>query len=449
MPLDTKTPGSPGWWLDTLATRLGKRRNERLEVLKQYIDGDAPLPESAEGLRSAYRAFQKKARTNFASLVVEAVQERMVPSGFRVGADSELEEWASLVWSINELDAHSADVHADMLSFGDSYVIVGAPDEDGIPVITRESPEYVITAQDKLRPNRVEAALKQFYHEVDGMHYAYLYLPGRVYVAGKRAADGASDYSGSYGYEWIRYDKLPFDVVPVVRFSNRGELGEFEIHTDILDRINYMILQRLVIAALQAFRQRAIKGELPEVDAEGEAIDYSEVFRPGPGALWQLPEDIELWESGETNLQPLLTAVKDDIRDLAAVTRTPMSMLLPEGANQSAEGAAFAREGLVFKTRDRIRRATYGWNTVMQLSMLFAGRGEQRDIQTLWLPPEMLSLSERADATTKLSNIIPFRTLMTDVMQFPPEKAERLENERLADVLAMSLGQPEADTDGV
>lgn len=58
---------------------------------------------------------------------------------------------------------------------------------------------------------------------------------------------------------------------------------------DDLDRINLLVLQRVQIAVLQAFRQRAIKGELPEKDAAGNAIDYNVLFSSDPAALWQLP----------------------------------------------------------------------------------------------------------------------------------------------------------------
>jgi hypothetical protein len=444
--INTNVAGSAGWYFKTLAEGL-VARGQRIAVVASYLDGNAPLPEGAEGFREAYRAFQRKARTNFGELIVEACAERMNVAGFRVGDNTELDREATRIWSVNELATASADIHADMLGLGDGYAIVGMP-KDGAPVITREDPRYVITAHDPLRPNRVVAALKMYRDEVLGKDIAYLYLPGVVGVAERDVP--ALTYPLTVdmsGFEWVDERRLPIPVVPVVRFRNRMGKGEFETHTDILDRINYMVLQRLVITAMQAFRQRATKGDLPSVDEQDNPIDYGAVFRPGPGALWLLPDGVEMWESSYTDTTPLLTAVKDDIRDLAAVTRTPMSMLLPDGQNQSAEGASFAREGLVFKAQDRIKRATYGWNTVMQLAMQFAGNGVQ-NVDTEWLDPERRSLAERADAASKLVPAgVPFKTIMTDVMQFPPDKVERMEQERLDDALNMALAaQPEPVT---
>src|SRR5690606_35743403 len=121
--IDTKTVESPGWWADRLAKSI-ELRQPSLNALSNYLTGNAPLPEGAEGFREAYRQFQKKSRTNFAELVVEAVQERMTVTGFRIGSDSALDSVAARIWSINEMDTHSSEVHGDMLGLGEGFVIV-------------------------------------------------------------------------------------------------------------------------------------------------------------------------------------------------------------------------------------------------------------------------------------------------------------------------------------
>ena len=447
--IDATEPGSPGWWLARLADDLAEQQT-RVRALRQYIDGDAPLPEGADGCREGYRKFQKLSRTNFAELVVEAVAERMIPSGFRTGAEGDElgDAEARKLWNANNLDIFAHDVHADMIGVGSGYVIVGPP-EDGIPVITREDPESIVTAHDPKRPQKIIAALKVFRDDVSGRDLAYLYLPGEVWVAAGDVPDAAVGPSVDVSaWSWDTELSGPLgegfeDVMPVVEFRNRRGRGEFETHTDILDRINYVILQRLVITAMQAYRQRATKGDLPETDEDGNPIDYAAIFRPGPGALWQLPDGVDLWESAPTDLSPLLNAAKDDIRDLGAVTRTPMSMLLPDGQNQTAEGANFAREGLIFKVGDRIKRASFGWNSVMSLAFRFAGdqqRAQILDLETLWQPPERLTLSERADAASKAREDYPWRSRMAEIWGESPESISRMEAERVNDaMLAASL----------
>lgn len=448
MPIDTQTPRSPGWWFQKLFKELGEKQ-ERLNRLDRYYRGDPDLPEGAENCRPAYRTFQQKARTNFAELVVEAVRERMIPVGFRTGAEDDKfgdkEAWR--IWQANSLDADAAMVDRAALSMGESYVIVGSVDpEIGAPVITPEDPRQVVAVFDPIRRRKALAALKVFHDDVLGVDLAYLYLPGWVYRAVRRnVQSGAGMTYDVSGWEWLespQQTRVPF--VPVVRFAYRPQLdgctlGEFEDAMDVLDRINFMLLQRLVITAMQAFRQRALKGDLPDTDADGNPIDYNGMFRSGVDALWNLPQGVEIWESAAADITPVLTAVRHDVQDLAAVTRTPLFYLTPDAANGSAEGASLAREGLIFKTLDRLPHAGESWEQVMSYAFAFAGdqtRARRADMEVIWAPPERFSLAERYDAASKASAAgVPWATVMADVLQFSPQQVERMEAERAADVL--------------
>jgi hypothetical protein len=84
------------------------------------------------------------------------------------------------------------------------------------------------------------------------------------------------------------------DVMPVVRFRNRDGVGEFERHIDVLDRINRSLLRGLVVMTYQAFKQRAVTGDLPEKDEAGNLINYQELLKAGPDALWLLPPDVKI-----------------------------------------------------------------------------------------------------------------------------------------------------------
>lgn len=445
--IDVSQPGSPGWWLDRLAKKLADRQ-PRLNRLDAYYKGEADLPESAESARDAYRAFQRKARANFAELVIEAVRERMVPVGFRTGAqnteETDSDAWG--IWQANSLDADSMLAHRAMLVMGDAYAIVGAPDEaSGQPVISLEDPRQVITEHDPVRRRQVVAAAKLYVDDVAGMDMALLYLPGFVFKAFRRRKTGVSAASGIAGWDWVdgTPEVLPFDQVPVVRFPNRADLfsetsGEFEAALDTLDRINHGILQRLIIATIQAFRQRAVMGVQPN-DEAGNPIDFNGLFMPGPAALWMLPEDAKMWESSQTDLTGILLSVRNDIMDLAASTRTPLFYLTPDAANGSAEGASLAREGLVFKVNDRIVQAGEAWEQVMSLAFRWLGDNERAntaDLEVLWAPPERFSLAERYDAASKAQAAgVPWRYVMTDVLQFSPSVVDRMSAERVADAM--------------
>lgn len=470
MPIDTQVVRSPGWWMRRLSAKLADPvRRDRLQLLWNYHRGHAPLPSGSDNARSAFESFQKKARSNFAELVVSAVSERMTPVGFRTAVDDDATGDAEVgnLWQRAGLAVTAGDVHDHMLALGEAYVIVGdLDDETEAPVITFEDPRYMVCETDAANDRKVLAALKVIYDDVAQEDRAYLYLPGEVWVA-RRPTPSYSTLSAlsdiyrpqpyqrrepamfdGRAWEWDgeRSGRLPHNRIPVVRFVNKYGMGEYEPHTDLLDRINKLILDRMVIAAMQAFRQRAIRN-MPTAYPDdhplaGQPIDYDDLFSADPAAVWLLPADAELWESALTDLTPILSAVRADLEHLAAVTRTPMHMLGPAGENQSAEGASLAREGLTFKVEDRQSRTSHPWTQVISLALLQLGQKDRADmakLQTIWARADRLSLSEKADAASKLKDILPLRTLLITVMDMTPAEADRTMSEREEELLVAQM----------
>lgn len=413
------------------------------QLMERYYDGDAPLPESAEGQSRAYRRFQRKARLNLAQLSVAAVRERMVIGGFRTGAedDENGDREARRLWKANHMDYLSADLHSYFLRFGSAYALVGYPDGAEYPVVTVEDPRQMYAHMDPVMPTHVVEAIKVFTE--GGIHYLYCYRADQIQVFVKDGEANAFDRE-----DWVLSMEManPLGEVPVVKFTNADERGEYEPYIDIIDRVNHMILQRMVIATTQAFRQRVLKGDFPTHDADGNEIDYSGIFESSAGSLWMIPEGADVDELAQAEITGILQAVRADIQDFAAVTRTPMHYFAPEGVNGSAEGAQLSREGLVFKTEDRIARATPGWSKVMSLMFKWMGddlRASLLDLEPLWKPAERYSLSERADANVKFADV-PFRSRMSLVAQFSPAEIEEMEAERAGEQLlsAALLGTP-------
>lgn len=412
------------------------KRQTHLHLLERYYDGDAPLPEGAEGQSRAYRRFQKKARLNLAQLAVAAVRERMKIGGFRTGAvaDENGDNEARRLWKLNHLDVYSADLHTNLLKFGEAYAIVGMPAGREYPLVTVEDPRQVHAVTSPEDPSQVLAAVKVF--SESGEHYAYFYYSDEILVFSKPSDTSAFDVD-----KWSFVEEMsgpnPLGECVVVKFTNADERGEYEPYLDIIDRINHMILQRLIIATTAAFKQKWVRGDFPTHDPDGNEIDYNGLFEASPGAMWVLPPEAELGELDQSSMQDIISAVRADIQDFAAVTRTPMHYLSPDGANQSAEGAALAREGLVFKTEDRIARATVGWSKVMSLMFRWMGdeeRANLMDLEPLWKPAERYSMSERADANTKFQDV-PFRSRMKLIGQFSPAEVAEMEMERAGETL--------------
>lgn len=480
--IDTTEPLSPGWWLKTLARQLMDRNDGRegagiwsrrgakpsrvrpgLNLLGDHFCGDPPLMGCAQGWAPHFREVTRLGRLNVAALVVEAKANRMPLRDFRTAAaNDELgDQEARKLMRANKLKLVAREVHEGMLSLGDSYVMVTPPDDRRLlPLITAEDAREVITAEDPATGETL-AGLRVYRDEWNAADWAHLFLRAgdRVdhYVAVKPGASSMTStaFRMSRSWEWrIEAESVPAGRMPIVRFKNRRGVGEFEHHLDTLDRINDQILDKMVIAKVQAFRQRAIKG-LPETDELGREIDYSDAFEAAPGSMWQVPADVEFWESQLVDMNPIRQAIKDDLEHLAAVTSTPLHTITPDAASGSAEGASLMREEHVYAVENRRDYAEPSWAEVMSVAFAFMGDSKRADvaqIEPIWGPIERYSLTERSSAAAQLNTILPTEAIFTDVLQYPPAEVPNLRTLRGRDLLlqvaqqkAQQAQEPEQD----
>jgi hypothetical protein len=450
---DAQTPGSPGWWLLRLGARLSRDR-ARFDELECYHRGDHPLPFGNRKMREAYKRLQAMARSNFVNLVAETVLERLKVVGFRSGAsgtdDVDRQAWGW--WQANSLDANAGLVHRAAVVMGRAYVIVNDnPRTPGSPLVTGEDPRQVIHESSPENRHEVRAALKTFYDDVEGADLAVLYLPDALYYyrSTRPVAKMANPWQPDCWEVDTTKDWAPdgtarnvLGEVPVVPFINRPDLsgnclGEFEDNTDIQDRINVTMLDRMVISAMQAYRQRYATG-IDLEDADGNA--QSE-FDPGADLLWVVPDDkAKFGEFSPADLQPLIGAIESDIQHLAAITRTPPHYLIGAVVNVSGDALAAAETGLVSKVIERQVEYGEAWEAVYRLAGKVQGQQVPPDCEVIWRDPEFRTLTELASASVQLMSAgVPWRTRMA-MLDKSPQEIDRMEVERAHDaMLAASL----------
>jgi Phage portal protein, SPP1 Gp6-like len=431
---------SPAWWLSVLRkeqrARLMDEQNVHtlekktgLNTLHKWMINQPPLPPAAPAWGETYQAFHASTRSNLSEPLVRSATDRMTPLGFRTGAsdDDNGDKLAARVWAENQMAIEQVDVLTDMLGLRYGYTMIGDPlPGSDIPVITAEDPRQVITAHDPVNRRLIKAAIKEYRDPYEEIDVCWVYIrsddpraKAQAYRAWKRAGSGPSTRESSGMMSWVggnewRWDD-PIDCstnrVPFVRFKNRRGMSEFETHIPILDRINRITLQRMLMAEIQAFRQRAVKN-LPEVYPEdypipemrGKAIDYEGVFTPGPGSMWMVPDGVDFWESQPIDLRPIVEMEKHEIRTFAALSGMPMYYFNPDDTNGSAEGASTQRESLVFRVQDRMTIASVGWAETMAHAfevMEDSARADVSQIETIWAPVENLSLSEMYSAASQ------------------------------------------------
>ena len=218
--------------------------------------------------------------------------------------------------------------------------------------------------------------------------------------------------------------------------------GEFEGVLDIQDRINNQILDRLVIAKMQAYRQRWATG----VDTTDEKGRQTEPFVPGADLLWSVPnDDAKFGDFAQADITPLLAAVRDDVQDMASISKTPPHYLLSSIINASGDALKAAETGLVSKVLDDQVEFGESWETVNRLAGRYTGRDVPEDAEVVWKDPESRTLAELASANTQLKAAdVPWRPRMR-LLGFSPSEIDRMEAERTADAMLNGLfGQQEA-----
>lgn len=413
---EVDVPGSDDWLLYRLASRLGAGF-ERLKRLDSYRDGSYVVSVTSDpALVDAYRQFAGRARMNIADTIVQQTVGRLHVRGFRTAADNDQngDREAARLLRENHADVQFRGLYDSAVTYGRAFGVVTV-DEQGLPVLSVRDPWTVAVEMNTLRPWLVDAAVIVSRDEINRQDVLTLLRPGSVRVAVRDAVESTVTTDGSrwdpgVEWEWLgAAESLGFtDRVPVVVFANPDGVGEYERHTDSIDRLTEDVLQRLTIVAMQAFRQRAvIPGEqgMPEVYPEGhpragQKINYSEVFKSSPAAMWFLPPGAEVWESAATDIHGLINAEVKDLEHIAAVTATPLYSLSPN-INQSAEASKLAREAIQTKVRDRQLRFSAGFAELMSLLFEAAGDSERADraeIETIWAPQEVVRRAEVAEA---------------------------------------------------
>lgn len=459
---------TPDWFLVHLLREINSESG-RFKRLRAYVEGDPPKPQTPESTNDSWEEFEqfrKKSRTNYAELVIGACLDRTIVTGFRTAAanDEDGDKEAERIWTENDMAVRSDRALADMFTYGRGALLANP--------LTKRAHDYrpwqFATVKDMADVPVV--ALNIEHNPLEARDYAYLWMrerdefgiaTGKVscHIAVRDRENKSSWQGGRFNTEvplgtylqqrWVWWKTVTTDLdrIPLIQFENRDCVGEFERHTDTLDRINHMLLQRVVIATMQAFKQRALKGEFPEYDKAGNKIDYDALFPSSPGAMWLIPPESEMWESGQTSIQDILASVKDDVRDLAATSRTPMTYFSPDSANGSAEGASLQREGYTSKIDDRKARMEGRWREFMSLMFQINGdavRSEIAKLEILWTPTELLSIQERYSAFSQASGGkgLALRTLMREVLHFTPKQMQAAELERISEALTSAAATP-------
>lgn len=428
-------------------SRFWTPRNYLLDTLWSYFVGDPPLPQVAGEYHDTFRDVMRKARSNYAPMAIAAMRDRLELQAVATqqSGDDNGDEMAADIMDETGFAAVLKEAFDYSLALGESYAMVvpgvtgGASLSNGgaCPSIHAIDPRRCIGVPDWRNPVRLQAAVVREYDPVTWRYTAYLFLPGWKWTV---------HYDQGAGL-WNLADVEPERVegldalggIPIVRFPNLNEMGEYEPHIDLLDRINDTTLQRIVLGWYQAFRQRAIIGTEPDDQDTPDQVpelDWDNVFRSDPGVLWRVPEGFQFWESQPLDLTPIITAKRDDVKEFAAVTSTPLHLITPDAANGSAEGAGLMREGLTAKVGDRRTRFTPPLKLLWRMAFAMAGAQDRGTRMRLhWGPIEFHTLAEQASSSMQAIGTLSLDDRLERIWQMTPADAKRNTLRMIADQL--------------
>lgn len=434
---DVSTPNSDGWWFERLRAQLVAKR-PRLDMLDDRVHGrETVVAPANDDSREAWERFQKVSRGPYAGLLVNLPARAMRTIGIRTGASgdkqSDAEAWK--IWQGNHLDSREPMLYRAKYGLSEAYTITGAPDPaTGIPVITVEDPRQVVAESSPTNIWDVLAALK-LWCEPDGTERGVLYMP--TYLRRVISSDGVYEWDGE-PEPYVMIKRVPVTWFPhELDILTRRTYSELDGVLDLLDQITLITQNKNVITSTQAFRLRALFG-LPEKDDDGNVIDWDNILSADAAAFWRLPgkltnpdgstEDVHMWESGTTDITPLLTDLRHRVQDLAAAKSIPLSWIQPE-SQQAAAGADLARATFNAKIEDFQRQTADSWERTVSLAFEWLG-DEQRastvDMEILWAPLDKVSMTEKWNAANiALERGMPWQIVATTILGLTPQEAAR------------------------
>lgn len=375
----------------------------RYTHLDRYYDGKQPLaflaPEAKIALGNRFTTMV----SNIPRLAVTAIAERLRITGFL--GDPEL--WTD--WIRNDLDQLSGLAHREALLLGDSYVMVWA-DQLGRPKVTVESAKQVTIVTDPGSRETV-AGLKRW--ETTNTTEAVLYE--RDQITRLRSNQTGATTGGFYVVEEI---VNPLGVVPIVAIRNSDRIlddrGASEI-TDLMplvDGLNKVLTDMLVTSEYVGRPRRWATGiELIEETITGASGDTTVAVNPipeGNRAMISESPDAKFGQLPSADLQGYEAAVRVLLGQVMAVSTLPAHYIGQLTQQPTSADALRAAEASL-TARAEARQSTFGraWEQVGKLMVAVRDGLDpaEVDVRVQWADASTRSVSQEADAVTKLFQV--------------------------------------------
>jgi hypothetical protein len=416
---------------------------------QMYYDGEEDIPALIDtDERRTFRKFLAEAGANWCELIVNAVADRLAVTGFRFAGSGSLDAWA--IWQASAMDADSKLVQKDALVTSSGLVLVQPDDDNPTGVsITAESPLEATVLYEPGNRRRRQAGYKRFSEDHGVTHTEVLILPDEIVTWHPGGAiDVDPNPAGEVGL---------IEVVPQPRTFGwpRSELTPC---LPIQDRINTTIFARLVATDYGAFRQVWASGVkmAREIMTTEDGQQTTKAVRPYDiGVNRLLTNENPAGRFGaipESTLGGYLSAVEQDVGQMAAITQTPAHYLTGALVNLSADAIKAAEAGLVAKVSDRALFIGEAWEDTIRVALRITGNPAADDTaaEVLWRDFETRSIGQLTDSLVKMATLGVPRRVLWERYGASPQEVERWEQLAAAEQAATAasaaaaFGAPDA-----
>jgi hypothetical protein len=434
------------------------RRCTAHRLLEPYYESGCRIPQAVVDAKmtKAYRRLMPLAEAPWGALIVDSVVDRLEVSGIRSDdKDVDAAVWGG--WQDNKMDAGSQLSLNSTLVDGRSFALIW-PDEDGQPEISLDGSDQMVVAYrpGSHRLDKRVAALRRWIDEDDRV-YSTLYRADGLYKFQKAKQDS----SQANVAEWERRIVVtngveepwpvpnPFEIVPAVELAVNRRLkpgqfgyarGEYQHCIGLIDRINLLTFLGLVVAFWLGFPIRGLIGDRILRDDDGNELAP---FDMEPGEVVQVENpEASTFEFSAADRGTL--SIFEELSQLAAITHTPRHYFPLPGAlsNIAADTIRADEGGLNAKIVRHKGSLGEGWEEVLRVMGLMLDTPVELSprAELVWADRESRSMAERADAASKLKDVLPWQALAEAVLGATQGQIDRWAALRSSDGFGQLLG---------
>lgn len=416
------------------------------KLYNEYYEGWHRLQQLGLAIPEELKQFT--VMVNWPRVTVDAIEQRLDVTGFRMPGSDSADSALWDVWQYNNLDEGAGFAHTDALAIGRSYVCVGTNDDDDqFPIVTVESPAEMVAIRDP-RTRAVTSALRLYgERDFNGVIFdnrATLYLPNSTRWL---ILDNGS---------WV--DEVDPDVhnlglPPVVPFVNRNRATR-DITRNELEGVSEMAdvipiadsASRAITNAQLATETVAVPQKYVLGMSKGDFVDESgnplPVWQAYFGSVWAnsgKKTDVEVGQLPSADLANFETMVAMYARIASGVSSLPIEYFGYETNNPPSADGQRAGETRLIKKAER-KQVSFGnsWEDVQRLVLRFQ-TGEWDDnarrMETLWRDAGTPTVAQVTDAVVKeyQSGLSDWETAQESLGR-SPETIARMKTRREADM---------------